>query len=329
MVVAVSGGADSLCLLDALVAVVPDASHRLMVGHVDHQLRPQSSDDAKYVTRVAEDLGLRTAVVTVNVPALAEAERLGIEEAARLARYRSVAGIADEWETDAVLTGHTLDDSVETIALNFLRGTGARGLSGIAEREWLPASWLGAPPARPVGLGVFRPLLRVRRAETVAYCEARGLRYLTDESNADPRFTRNRVRAHLLPVLRTYNPSIDPALARMARLFQDEDAWLLNETARRSAALRVDPGVGGILSLGGWQREPLPMQRRIVRLIAESLGVADLGFEAVERALAVGHNDGPRRADLGRGLAVERRQDTLIFQVERDKQINREGDQHP
>ena len=135
LVVAVSGGADSLCLLDALVAVVPEAGECLKVGHVDHQLRPASAADGEYVRTVAQRLGVPAVVDTVNVPALARAERLGVEEAARLARYRSLARIADDLGTDIVLTGHTRDDSVETVMLNFLRGTGARGLGGIGENK--------------------------------------------------------------------------------------------------------------------------------------------------------------------------------------------------
>jgi tRNA(Ile)-lysidine synthetase-like protein len=322
MVVAVSGGADSLCLLDALVAVVPNAGERLVVGHVDHRLRPESGDDAAHVRAISADLGILCDVLVADVPRLMSDERLGMEEAARLARYRSLARLAGQHATDVVLTGHTRDDSVETVVLHLLRGSGARGLSGIAESERFAASRLGLSQDGPVALRVVRPLLCASRADTMSYCGARCIDWVTDASNADPTFSRNRVRAHLLPVLRTYNPSIDRALTRMAQVFRDEDEWLLDESVKRWATLRVDPAVGELLSLEGWQREPLPMQRRLVRLIGLALGADELGFEAVERALVVGHNDGPRRAELGHGLAVERRQDTLIFQR------NQREDQH-
>src|SRR5688572_24879022 len=268
MVVAVSGGADSLCLLDAVVAVLPNARDRLLVGHVDHQLRPDSASDAEHVQRIAFGLGVSSAVATVNVPDLARSERLGIEEAARLARYRSLARFADELGTDTVLTGHTRDDSVETVVLSFLRGTGARGLSGIGEEEWLSSSWLGPTEDRPIGLGVIRPLLRVGRAETSAYCEARGIHWLTDESNADPAFTRNRVRAHLLPVLRTYNPSVDRALVRMSQVLMDEDAWMNEMALERWDEIRVEGAEHTNLTFDGWRRAPIPLQRRLVRLVA-------------------------------------------------------------
>jgi tRNA(Ile)-lysidine synthase len=214
-----------------------------------------------------------------------------------------------------VLTGHTRDDWVETIVMHFLRGTGSRGLRGIAERERLSASSLGDTSTIRYTIELIRPLLHVRRADTVAYCEARGLRWLVDETNVDPAFARNRVRGHLLPVMRTYNPAIDLALVRMAELVGDEDAWL-HEVARQSwAEARDDPVVDEILNLAAWRRLPVPIQRRIVRYIAQTLDDEEIGYDGVERALAVGRADGPPRAELGHGIVVERRADTLIFIV--------------
>jgi tRNA(Ile)-lysidine synthetase-like protein len=318
IVVAVSGGADSLCMLNALVSVVPDAGERLAVGHVDHRLRPESAEDAEYVRQAASKLGVACTIDSVSVSALAQSERIGIEEAARIGRYRSLARFASSLGTDTVLTGHTRDDSVETIVLNLLRGTGARGLGGIGEAEWLPASSFDPTSDGPAGVRVIRPLLQVDRADTTAYCEARGIRYLTDATNADPRFARNRIRAHLLPVLRTYNPAIDRALVRMAKGLADEDRWLDEVAIGRWAEARVDPGMDGALSLANWRQVPLPLQRRIVRLIAESHGLKDLGFDAVERALQVGREDGPRQAQLGNGLLVKRQRTQLLFFKQRE-----------
>jgi tRNA(Ile)-lysidine synthase len=314
IVVGVSGGADSLCLLDAVVATVPDARRRVFAAHVDHQLRPSSSADAEHVRQTALSLGISVTVETVNVPTLATAERLGLEEAARIGRYRSLTQFAQSTDAHMLVTGHTRDDLVETIVLHLVRGTGRRGLGGIDEVEHL-AGWalLRAHIDTVTDLRLIRPLLEIGRAETVGYCEARGLRYLTDESNADPRFTRNRIRGHLLPVLRTYNPSIDRALVRMAKSLADEDRWLDDVAIERWAELRVDPGVDDVLSLADWRQVPLPLQRRIVRLMAESLGRSDLGFDAVERALEVGREDGPPQAQLGDRLVVKRQRTQLVF----------------
>jgi tRNA(Ile)-lysidine synthetase-like protein len=318
IVVAVSGGVDSLCLLDALVATLPWTERRLIVGHVDHQLRPDSGSDTEHVRAIAAGYGLRCALLRVDVTALAAAERRGVEEAARVGRYRALRDAYPGSGTPVVATGHTRDDVVETVLLHILRGSGRAGLGGISEDEVLDDGALGQPrmPGPPRVLRVVRPLIGVGRADTVAYCEARRIRWLTDETNVDPRFTRNRVRAHLLPVLRTYNPAIDVSVTRMARVLLDEDAWLDDVARRRCRRIARDVDGGRGLSLDGWRRQPVPMRRRIVRLIANAAGFDEIGFEAVERALAVGSDDGPPRAQLGGGLSIERRADTLIFNID-------------
>ena len=194
----------------------PMLRRRVFVAHVDHLLRPGSAADAEHVKRVALSLGVAGTIHTVNVPALAKAEHIGIEEAARIGRYRSLRRYAQSIDAHCLLTGHTRDDLVETVVLHLLRGSGTarsgrhqRGSSGLA--GW---SFLYDRVDTVTDLRLLRPLLQVGRAETVAYCEAREIRHLIDESNADPTFARNRVRGHLLPVLRTYSPSIDQALAR-------------------------------------------------------------------------------------------------------------------
>jgi tRNA(Ile)-lysidine synthetase-like protein len=309
MVVAVSGGADSLCLLDALVTVVPDPTRRLFVGHVDHQLRPESGADAEHVRQAAATRGLPCEIVGVNVPALAAAERRGIEETARLARYGALRAFGDAVGTDVAATGHTRDDSVETVLMHLLRGSGRTGLGGIAADDYLELGAGDDPPR----LRVVRPLLRVGRAETSAYCQSRGIRWLDDPTNSDPKMLRNRVRHHLLPVLRTYNPAVDDALDRLSEVMRDEDAYLFEATIRRYRDLVSHRDGHSWLNLRLWGRLPIALQRRVVREIAQDLGWLEISLEAIERALAVGRENGPPRAELGGGMTVERRADTLSF----------------
>jgi len=315
IVVAVSGGADSLCLLDAMVTLLVRAKRRIVVGHVDHMLRPGSLADSEYVRAVAGSYDLTFKVYTVSVSELATHDRRGIEETARIARYRALASADLSPGLPVVATGHTRDDSIETVLLHFLRGTGRRGLGGICDDEVLTIPEIDWPawPSPRTEVRVIRPLLDLGRADTVAYCEARGIRWLTDVTNADPRFARNRVRGHLLPVLRTYNPSVDKALIRMAETMRDEDSWLHAIASGRLHRLLRAADDGAALDIAGWRRQPLPLQRRMVRLIAASLGHDEIGFEAVERALAVGSGSGPPRAELGGDVTVERRRDTLFF----------------
>lgn len=308
LVVAVSGGADSLCLLDALTAVTGAARLRLIVGHVDHQLRRASAADAEHVRQLAAVAGLVCRVLTVDVPALAASERRGVEEAARLGRYRALQALAAEYRSAVVATGHTADDSVETTMLHLLRGSGIGGLGGIAEYELLPPAALGVQAASVQSLPLFRPLLSLGRADTVAYCDARGIRYLTDETNADPSMLRNRIRSHLLPVLRTYNPSVDRALHRLAATLSEDERWLDQQVTRAWKRLIArDQHTGElVIELSAWRRQPVALQRRMVRRFAGLAGVQDVGFDAVERALAVGRPDGPPGTELGGGLSARR-----------------------
>jgi tRNA(Ile)-lysidine synthase len=294
------------------VAVLPPPTRRLRVAYVDHQLRPSSAKDAVHVDNVASGYGLQCSILTVNVPDLAERERRGVEEAARAGRYRALRSVAHE-HGGVVVTGHTASDSVETVLLHLLRGSGLDGLGGLHEREFLSARALGLDSDDGPPLTLVRPLLAVDRGDTVAYCAARGLMFLTDETNADPRLLRNRVRVHLLPVLRTYNPAVDRAIARMAATVQDDEAWIAaHATATWRRLAQVD--VGAIrIPLRAWRRQPVAVQRRLVRQAAQDLGIPELGFEAVERARTVATDACLPRADLGGGLGVEQDGDALRF----------------
>jgi tRNA(Ile)-lysidine synthetase-like protein len=326
LVVAVSGGADSTCLLDAVVAALGGKLSRVVVGHVDHQLRLDSAEDAEAVRRLAASLGVRCETVTVDISALARAEHLGIEEAARIGRYRALSTLAREAGASTLLTGHTRSDSIETVLMHLLRGSGQRGLAGIAPSEYLDPRLVGAESAlagtrfasigsRRFAVRVERPLLEVDRGETTAYCLARGLTWRDDPSNADDRMLRNRLRQHLLPVLRTYNPAIDDALARLAQTSRDEEQWLHRATDQRyrTLATRTDDSIA--FDLVGWNRMPVALARRVARHAAHELDVRDVGFDALERALSVAHESGPRQAQLLGGLIVSRAEGRLLFQV--------------
>jgi tRNA(Ile)-lysidine synthetase-like protein len=211
MVLAVSGGPDSVALLHAAVQVrQTDAAHwPLTVAHLDHALRPNSADDARFVNETADALGVPVEVRRADVAALARAEGRSLEDAGREARYRFLEEVASRLgETALIATAHTADDSAETILLNLARGTGLTGLRGI-------------PPRRG---RVVRPLLGERRATLRAALDAAGTTYRLDPSNADPAHARNRVRAELLPALERINPAVVETLSRFGRLRAEPSA---------------------------------------------------------------------------------------------------------
>jgi tRNA(Ile)-lysidine synthase len=213
VLVAVSGGADSVALLRAMAALKTGGAGRLAAAHLNHQLRPDAADDEQFVVDLCGRLGVMCEVGRVAVDRLAAQSGEGIETAARRARYRFLEDAAGRLGARFVITAHTADDQAETVLHRILRGTGIRGLRGMAR-------------ARPLGHAtLIRPLLNVRRAELRAYLDALAQPYRRDPSNAHLRFTRNRIRRRLLPRLeRQFNPDVVEALLRLGSLAGDAQA---------------------------------------------------------------------------------------------------------
>lgn len=215
---AVSGGADSMALLHGLVRL----GRGVAVAHFDHQTRDgASAEDARFVAETCGGLGLRCLAETAPVADLARARGHSFEEEARLLRYAFFRRCAGEWGMAVCVTGHHADDQAETVLLRILRGSGPRGLAGIA-------------PARDEGeLRVVRPLLGFRREELRGWLEREGLSWREDATNARSVAERNRVRNGLLPELaREHNPEIVRALARLAEAATLENAHWEGEIAR-------------------------------------------------------------------------------------------------
>lgn len=248
VVVAVSGGPDSLAMLHALATLAPDLELALHVAHFDHRLRHDSEQDAALVARHARDLGLP---VTTGAAADPERDpRRSPEEDARVKRRRFLEGVAEQVHAGRIATGHTMDDQAETVLMRLLQGTGRRGLGGIDPRRW----WR------------IRPLLDVRRAEAAAYCAALGLTPIEDPTNTDRRLLRNAIRLDVLPHLAgTINVRVVEALARLADVVRDEDAYL-DERAGDGAPAVQDDGGRVTVSIDPLRALPPALQRRALRL---------------------------------------------------------------
>ncbi|MEV0167475.1 tRNA lysidine(34) synthetase TilS [Nonomuraea fuscirosea] len=300
VLVACSGGADSLALAAASAFVASRTRLRAGLVTVDHQLQEGSAQRAEAVVKVARDMGLEPAeVLTVTVGAQG-----GPEAAAREARYAALAGAAERLKAETVLLGHTRDDQAETVLLGLARGSGLRSLSGMAARS-----------------GRYRrPLLDLPRATTVAACRAMGLTPWDDPHNEDPRYTRVRVRRTVLPVLEAeLGPGVAEALARTAGLArQDADAldeWA--DTAYQNCALS---DIGGSIKVTVAELEKLPdaVRRRVLRRAALAAG-APSGALSATHVLAVDRLvtnwRGQKAVDLPGGLSAVRRYGTLIFAI--------------
>ncbi|MGC1376767.1 MAG: tRNA lysidine(34) synthetase TilS [Anaerolineales bacterium] len=289
VLVAVSGGPDSLALLHLLRGL----GYPLICATFNHRLRPEAADEAAHVRQVAERLGVPFVTDSADVAAYAGAEGLSIEEAARTLRYRFLFRAAREAGAQAVAAGHTADDQAETVLMHFLRGAGLAGLKGMAARVVLPVFDSEIP--------LVRPLLAWQRADTEAYCRENGLVPLYDPSNADTTYFRNRLRHELLPALESYNPRIRQTLVRAALALQGDEALLAEviEAAWQKSVLEQGTGFVAFERAALESASPA-LRRNLFKQAAFSLrpGLRDVDFAALERAAAL------RPSDLAGGLRL-------------------------
>ncbi|MDX9864992.1 MAG: tRNA lysidine(34) synthetase TilS [Anaerolineaceae bacterium] len=277
LVVGVSGGADSLCLLDVFYQL----GYPLIVAHFDHGLRPESAQDAEQVRLEARARGLAFVTDRQDVTALARAESFSIEEAARVARYGFLYRQARQYGAQGVAVAHTADDQVETVLMHLVRGAGLAGLKGMTYRIVHP-EWDAEIP-------LLRPLLGVWRSEIEAWCVKQDLRPVHDPSNADTTFFRNRLRHELIPYLGEYNPRIKEVVWRMSQSLAGdyEVLQLASEEAWQRVCLRLGEEYVE-LAADVLAAYPRGMQRSLIRRAIACLRpvLRDVDFDAVERAAA-------------------------------------------
>src|ERR1043165_2171874 len=227
IVVAVSGGADSVALLVGLDELIKSKmlNVRPVVAHLNHKLRGKATDDdARWVSESSHQCGYRFIGQSVDVKRLSKSTGDNLEQAARRARYDFLRKTATSRRAQLILTAHTMDDQAETVLLNLLRGSGTDGLAGMEPvRKIDPQS----------DLIVARPLLgRAKRSDTENYCRARGIDFRVDEMNADEAFTRVRMRTQILPLLKTFNPKAAEAISRTAEILRQDNSALEAAAAR-------------------------------------------------------------------------------------------------
>jgi len=271
---AVSGGADSLCLLD----VIRRAGYPVVVAHFDHRLREESEAEAANVQRLAKTLGLPFVVGGADVREHASKMKLSLEEAARNLRYAFLFEQARAHRAQAVAAGHTADDQVETILMRLLRGSGLTGLKGMSHRTILEAFDPNIP--------LVRPLLDIWREETLDYCAGRGFSPANDPSNASFNFLRNRIRHLLIPTLETYNPKFREAAHRAARLLQDDHRVILDAVTRAWQDVLVAESAE-LIAFDAHALLGLPrgLQRRLLKRALEKIAPGEeAAFAAIERA---------------------------------------------
>ena len=315
---AVSGGLDSMVLLDVLDRLRAGAGIELCVAHLDHRLRRASAGDRRFVEEAARSRGLACRSGRRDVGRYARENGLSIEDAARQVRYRFLEEAAGREGARWIALGHHADDQAETFLLRLLRGSGLTGLgcmSVVRDDRYI------------------RPLLRFRRKDLEAYARAAGLEFREDASNRDPRFARNRIRHELLPLLRKYNPRIVEVLGRTARLLEDEDGFL-EEIARKAARGLVEkPAEWGGFSSGKIVLDAsrlldyhIAVQRRVVRALLQGLSEREgpFDFGQVEKVLETVRRADGRLRSIRCGLYAQRVGDRLVLGTFESSAVGRE-----
>lgn len=273
LLVAVSGGQDSLCLIKLLLDLQLKWGWRLGIAHCDHCWRADSQANARHVENLAQSWETPFYLATAKEPVNSEA-------AARNWRYQALSKIAQTNSYQYIVTGHTASDRAETLLYNLIRGTGADGLQALTWQRPLTASIM-----------LVRPLLEITRSETEKFCQEFNLPIWEDATNQDWKYARNRIRQELLPYLQqNFNPQVESALAQTAELLQAEVEYLEQTAANlREDAMELAKGNDIALRLNRrvLRTAPLALQRRIMRQVLQQILPDAPGFEHIEKLTAL------------------------------------------
>lgn len=307
LLVAVSGGQDSLCLLQMMQDLQPRWQWHLGVIHCDHQWRSDSAANAQFVKEWVETKqipfylrvysgspepsNLSLANPPLANPPQANPFSIHSEAAARQWRYQQFLQVANQYEFDVVLTGHTASDRAETLLYNLMRGCGSDGLGALQwKRSWMPEVMPDKVmpdkviPQEGNPIVIVRPLLEIQRHETAEFCQTFNLPIWDDTTNHDRQYQRNRIRLDLLPYLQEYfNPQVALHLSRTAELIQADVDYLEQEAQTQRSHLQANHK----LHRSGLQKLPLAIQRRIIRQFLQEQLPAQPSYDHIEKIVGL------------------------------------------
>ena len=310
IIVAVSGGPDSVCLLHLLHDLKDDLKFDLVVAHYDHGLRPDEDEsETKFVGCLAASMNLP--YETGKAVALNKVETASIEEKARDARYAFLEKVMEKRHAQKIAVGHNLNDQAETVIMRLLRGSGPSGLAGI-------------PPYRDHK--IIRPLIEIKRGEILTYLSSGDLSFVLDNSNLETRYLRNEIRLKLMPLLRTYQPRLIEHLGYLAEDLRDENRyieqqvedWVLKNTD-------LWPNGDVVIPVTAFVRLPRTVRNRVTRQIMKKV---KKNLRRIDRVHILGVNTlakGPKPQSaltLPDGFTIKKRYDRLIFSGGPEKRLD-------
>jgi tRNA(Ile)-lysidine synthase len=300
-VVGVSGGPDSVCLLDILHELGEELEIRLVVAHFDHGLREKEDEgETRFVRRLASSMALP--FETEKASLLREGITSSVEERARNARYAFFEKLKDKLDAQKIALGHNLNDQAETVLMRLLRGSGPSGLTGI-------------PPSRENT--IIRPLIEIKREEIESYLKARELSYVIDSSNLQTDYLRNKIRLELLPRLMEYQPRLIEHLGQLAHIMRSDNTYLEDQAedwVAREAEQRPEGGIW--IPVQSFVELPEPVRNRVTRQLLRKIGknLRRIDHGHIESVYMLGQGRNPQGIlNLPNGLTVKRVYDRLAF----------------
>lgn len=300
VLIALSGGPDSVGLLNLLLSLREKYSLKLAAAHLDHALRTNSARDRQFCKKLCQKLKIRFHSKRMNIAGMAKRKKFTLEEAGRQARYEYFHLLAAQYGYSKIATGHTLDDNVETILLNLIRGTGLHGLSGI-------------PIQRD---NIIRPLLNIEKQEIQAFLKSAKLPYLKDPTNRSTKFSRNRIRLTILPEIGKINPSAKANIARMAANVAEELEFI-NEQVKLATEITLDKAGKNkiVLDLRKLREYDKSLKKKVIEESFRRLSEAPerLSSDTLSRILKVIDGKSGVKTSLDRNIFLENSQDRIAI----------------
>jgi tRNA(Ile)-lysidine synthase len=302
IIVALSAGPDSICLLDLLNKLSPEMNIKIVVAHFDHGLR-ENEDERE--TQLSKDIAqsMNLPFETEKAPGLLK-NHSSLEEKAREARYAFLEKVHDQHGAQKIAMGHTLNDQAETVLMRLLRGSGSTGLAGI-------------PPVRDGR--IIRPLIDCNRDEIMHYINSRSLPYAIDSSNSNKRHLRNRIRHELIPMMLEYQPRLLDRLGTISNIFREEDTLLETMALDWIDAEKAKDSQGDIIvSASSLRRLPDPLKTRVIRDLLKSVkgDVYPMEYDHIISVSGLLDNEHPQCSiDLPNGIIASKVYDTLCFRL--------------
>lgn len=299
ILIGLSGGADSVCLTHILYSLKDELGIEIMTAHLNHMIRGSEADnDASFAAEYSKSLGIKCITAAVNIPAMAKQKGISEETAGRCARYEFFYKTLEEYEFNKIATAHNLNDSAETIAMNFMRGSALSGLCGIPCKRG----------------NIIRPLLDVSRTEIEVYCEKNGLKYVTDSTNSEDNYTRNKIRHTFIPMIESeFNPDFISTVTRNAGIIKAEEDYISAVANEKYCDIVHNNSVDVNLLL----ECHTAIARRIVRrMIGECIGTNDISSEFVDKILILaGKNNSGAYINLPAGAEARIEYGRLIIAI--------------